>query len=491
MPSHTTLAELCAEALHGNPDGAAIEFEGKWFSRGDMRNLANQLDALIDTSGAGPRPMVAFIARNRPSTLAAFLSLLARSCTVRMIYPFQSSEALAAELERLEPDIVIASASDLAQVVLDVLGEKKIAAIALGEMHAAAIEGLERAQRREGEQDPPRVILLTSGTSGPPKPFSLDYETIARYFSGNLAMTPGGQVDDSTPTLLYFPVSNVSGLYSTLPPLLRGTPIILLDRFRLDDWHAYVKRYRPKIHGLPPVGYKMVLDADIPREDLASLDYLGAGAAPLDLDIHRAFEAHYGIPILLSYGATEFAGPVCAMTPALWPEWGALKIGSVGRPLPGMQLRVVDRETGRELAAGEEGIIEVVSARIGPEWIRTSDAGLIDEDGFLFLRGRVDGAIMRGGFKILPATIEQALLQHPAIAETAVVPVKDERLGQVPGAVLIIKPGATPVTATDLEAHLRKRILATHIPVHWRFIDELPRTPSMKVNIPAVRQLFE
>ena len=288
-----------------------------------------------------------------------------------------------------------------------------------------------------------------------------------------------------------FPVSNISGLYSTLPPLLMGQRVLLLDRFTVAGWHDHLLRFRPRMSGLPPAGVQMVLDANIPPEDLTCLQAIGTGAAPLDPGVKRAFEDRYSVPVLLSYGATEFGGPVTRMTPELQGAWGEKKFGTVGRALPGIKLRVIDPDTGTELPPGGEGVLEVVVPRIGPHWIRTSDFVQIDEDGFLFVLGRIDGAIIRGGFKILPATIEHALLQHPAISATAVVGIPDHRLGQVPAAAVECTPGVDTPTSSDVEAYLRELVPATHIPVAWNFVDTLPRTPSMKVDQPAVRQLFE
>jgi acyl-coenzyme A synthetase/AMP-(fatty) acid ligase len=234
----------------------------------------------------------------------------------------------------------------------------------------------------------------------------------------------------------------------------------------------------------------MVLDAGIPKEDLASIKALGTGAAPLDPSVHRAFEEKYGIPILLSYGATEFGGPVTAMTADLHARWGQEKFGSVGRPIGGAQLRVIDPDTDRILPPGEEGFLEVVAPRIGPDWIRTSDVALIDQDGFLFHRGRADGAIMRGGFKILPETIERALMRHPAVAEVAVVGLADHRLGEIPAALVRFKPDAGLPDLSSLEGHLRQHVLATHVPGRWLVCTEMPRTPSQKVDRAAVRRLF-
>ncbi len=272
---------------------------------------------------------------------------------------------------------------------------------------------------------------------------------------------------------------------------MNGLRIVVFERFTVAGWHDHVVRYRPQLAGLPPAGVQMILDANIPPEDLASIRSIGTGAAPLDPTVHRAFEERYGIPILLSYGATEFGGPVAAMTEILHTQWGAKKFGSVGRAIPGAQLRIVDPDTRAVLPPGKEGILEVISPRIGPEWIRTSDVAVIDEDGFLFHRGRADGAIMRGGFKLLPETIERALLLHEAVSAAGVTGLPDRRLGQVPAAAVQFRPGVAQPSIAELEAHLRDHVLATHIPVAWRFVDTLPRTPSLKVDQRALRQLFE
>lgn len=486
------LEQLCAAALARPDTAAALEFQGRPVTWGAMRRVADSLGKFIDNSGAGASPRVAFVARNQPSAVAAFLGLLARRCTLRMVYPFQSAEALARELASIGPQIVVAAAGDYSGAVLEVIRSGEMAALALQDMDARAVPGCESTARRHEASAAATVEILTSGTTGQPKPFGLSYEMIARHIAGATVSPQQQRVDGAPvpPALLMFPVSNISGLYSTLPPLLQGQGAVLLERFTVSGWHDYVRRFRPQFSGMPPAGVQMLLEADIPPEDLACLQGLGTGAAPLDPGVQRAFEARYGIPILLSYGATELGGPVTRMTPQLHAQWGQSKFGSVGRAVPGVHLRIVDVDTADVLPPGAEGILEVISPRIGPDWIRTTDIAIIDEDGFLFHRGRVDGAIMRGGFKLLPAIIEQALLQHPAISAAAVVGVPDPRLGQVPGAAIQLKPGDHAPSVADIEAHLRKLLPATHIPAAWRLLADLPRTPSLKVDMPAVRQLF-
>jgi long-chain acyl-CoA synthetase len=487
------LAQHCARALAREETQPAIEFEGRWLNWGDMRRVADQLHALLVACGAGPNAAVAFVPRNRPSALAALLGLVAAGRTIKMIYAFQSGAGIARDIQRLTPTVVVAAAGDYSPELLAVLRSLDVAAIGLTEMSAAAVRGLSRIRRPPDRQAPaaPQIEILTSGTTGPPKQFAIDFDVIARHYvntSSSAASTDGES--KPPPTLLFFPVSNISGVYTTLPALLNGHRAVLLERFTVAGWHDYVLRYRPTASGLPPAGVQMVLDAGIPKADLASIRTLGTGAAPLDPTVQRAFEARYGIPILLSYGATEFVGPVTAMTAALHAQWGETKFGSVGRALPGSQLRVVDPRTGAVLACGQEGLLEVISPRVGPDWIRTSDIAMIDDDGFLFHRGRADGAIMRGGFKLLPETIERALLLHPAVSAAAVIGVADRRLGQVPAAAVQLKPGIAPPSEADLEAHLRRHIPATHIPVRWRIVDQLPRTPSFKVDRPGLCSLF-
>lgn len=489
------LQQLSARALARDASLPAIEFEKRWFSWGEMRHVAERLVALIEDSGVASHAPVAFVPRNRPSAIAALLGMISAGRCVRMLYAFQSATALARDVGRIKPAVIVAAAEDFSDELRSVLQAEGIAAIALEEMDASFVPGFERASLTQDSQAPaePQIEILTSGTTGPPKQFAISYDLVAKHMVGMTVMPSGGDADLSQqpPMLFFMPLGNISGVYSTLPALLKGQRAVLLDRFSVAGWHDHILRYRPTVSGLPPAGVQMVLDADIPPADLSCIRVLGTGAAPLDPTVHRAFEERYGIAILLSYGATEFGGPVTAMTADLHATWGKQKLGSVGRALPGAQLRIIDPETGEVLPAGKEGVLEVVSPRIGPDWIRTSDIAVIDEDGFMFHRGRADGAIMRGGFKVLPETIERALLLHPSISAAGVLGVTDRRLGQVPAAAIQFKPGVEQPTSADLEAHLREHVLATHIPVVWRFVATLPKTPSFKIDRPALRQLFD
>ncbi len=482
-----SLRELCAETLSIDPDRPAIEFAGIWYDWGCVQRLASEVRALLAACGAEPNATVSFVARNRPSALAALVGMLADERSVRMIYAFQSSVALAAAIEQVNAAIVVMDDEDFTPTVCAMLAKTGIAGIALSEMHARMVTVADQGDRPV-DKAPPRVEILTSGTTGPPKPFPIPHDVIAKFvLNQGVTMI---EDPDEPPFLMSFPLANISGIYSVAASLLRGTRVVLVERFSVEAWHDFIVRLRPKASGAPPAAVAMITDAELPVEDLSSLKFFSTGAAPLDRAVQRRFEERYGIPILLSYGATEFGGPVAAMTPELHAVWGDLKFGSVGRAMPGVSLRVRDPETGQILPAGAEGLLEVVSPRLGPEWISTSDVAVIDSDGFLFHRGRADGAIMRGGFKVLPEAIEAALSLHPAVAAVGVVGLADARVIEVPGAVIVLQRDLPTADAAELEMHLRQHLPATHLPVHWRFVDELPKNPSFKIDRPALQRLF-
>lgn len=491
----TKVEELANAALDRDPSIGLIEYENHWISIGEVRRLANEVNRLIDGSGANARAPIAFVPRNRPAVLAAMIGLAARGRYIRMIHPYQSPAGITRDVRRLKPAVLIALSEDFVDEVPPLLEEQGIAGIALGEMAACTFPGAERSTAEyDAPPSEPVFDLLTSGTTGPPKQFPITYEFIAKEMieGSTMALEDGGP-DPLTlpPAHLYWPFGNFSGLYATLTPMLLGMRGVLADRFKVREFHDYLVTHRPGFVGLPPTGVQMILDAQIPVEDFASVKFARVGSAPLPLVSHVGFEDRYGIPILQAYGATEFGGPVTNMPLEIYAEWGRKKLGSVGLPYRGAQLRAVDPDTGAVLPPGQEGLLEVIAPRMGPDWIRTSDIGIVDEDGFVWHRGRADGAIIRGGFKLLPETIEEALARHPAVASAMATGISDQRLGQVPAVGIKLKPGAASPGIPELEAHLRREIEATHIPAAWRFLETLPYNAMMKPDRLRLRRVFE
>lgn len=492
------LNEIMRKALDRDPQRKAIEYRGSWYTWGWLSSNAARISALLDAGGVHANEPVGVIARNRPSMVATLLSLMASRRSIVMIYAFQSSDAIARDIASLKLPAIIAEAEDWSEDALlacQLAGSQALRTHMDKEDVAVVIEGLESrvgVDLRAPSADL-FIEMLTSGTTGIPKRLPLSYELIARSMLGESTEASAEEIEkpDLAPALIMFPFGNISGLYSYFPLAAIGQPVVLLEKFNLAQWCDFVKRFRPTVMNLPTAGVSMLLEAKISKEDLNSLQYLRSGAAALDRNVQLEFQKTYGIPILLSYGATEFGGVVTSMTPELYEEFGSEKSGSVGRPWAGTQLRIMDLDNGRELPPGETGVLELLTPRCGADWVRTTDLASIDNDGFLYHRGRSDGAITRGGYKILPDAVAEKLTLHPDVAAAAVVGLPDERLGQIPVAAIEIKAGHIHPSDENLRAHARKHLYATHIPAAFLIVESLPRTPSMKVSLPEVRALFE
>ena len=463
-----------------------MHFAGHWHSRDWMVRTAREVLAAAGTDGA-----LALVARNRPAHVATMAGALDAGRPLTMIHSAQSPARLAADIERLRRPAVVAQREDWTEETLAAARAVGCAAIAVsGGQDSAQVEVL--LPRGDSPfQEPPAgtgLELLSSGTTGAPKQVPLSRETIARTLAASGTMYAGS--DGAKPQIMAAPLGNISGLGYAMPPLMNRQPLVLLDRFRPREWAEAIRDFKPTRGSLPPAGIRMMLDSDVPAEWLSSLEVVGVGGGKVDPDEQAAFEERFGVAMTLAYGATEFAGVVAAWTVDLYREFGAAKRGSSGRAIPTAKLRVVDAETGVPLPSGEEGVLEVQAERIGPDWIRTTDLAHIDTDGFLFLHGRADGAINRGGFKVLPETIADALCQHPAVADAAALGIADSRLGEVPVAAVELAPG-TSATAEELRAFLSDRLLAWQQPVDIRILDALPRNQSLKVALGELKVLFQ
>jgi long-chain acyl-CoA synthetase len=277
-------------------------------------------------------------------------------------------------------------------------------------------------------------------------------------------------------------------VFRVLQCVCEARPFVLLERFELDRWADAVRRHRPRAVSLVPAALRMVLHSDLKREDLESIRAVTSGTAPLSAEDADAFTEKYGIPVLTSYAATEFGGGVAGWTLADYHQFWTAKRGSVGRASLGAQLRVVD-ENGTPLDTDHSGLLEVKPGQLGPgaAWMRTTDMARIDADGFLWILGRADQAIIRGGFKVMPDDVRAALESHPAVAGAAVVGRPNERLGETPVAMVELRDAVDAATLVD---YLRTRLARYEIPTDVAIVEQIPRTPSGKPDLGAVRRHF-
>ena len=485
--------ERFAAALANYGEGQCIYYGGRWYSGNEVTDYADDIASVLRDAGVADDAPVGLVVRNRLPHAAAIMGFIAAARTVSMIYSFQSPESIGRDIEKLGLSAIVADEEDWTDEVIAAAKRAGSAGIALslGTPTVAAVPGLESRDDSRGHADAePGVALqiLTSGTTGPPKRQSIKTRVLERTV---FSVTSGEAAPRGAPPEFSYWQFGGIGVCQLIAGAYNGRRIVILERFSVESWVNAVKTHGIKRSGVQPAVIRMLLDANVPKEDLASLDFLISASGPLDPETRDEFEAHYGIPVKLAYGATEFAGSLCAWTPDMDREFGGAKRNSVGRALPDTELRIVDPDTGAESATGERGLLEAKILAISDDWIRTTDVASIDEDGFVTLHGRADGAINRGGFKILPETVRRVLISHPAVRDACVVGVPNPRLGQVPFAAIEAVPGEPVPSDDELKELVRQSLPVYNVPVAFAVVDELPLNPALKVSLPAVAALYE
>jgi long-chain acyl-CoA synthetase len=470
------LSRRIADVLELQPRADALEYGGRWHSWGAIRDEAWRIAALVGDHG----PQTGIVLRNRPGHVAAFLGVLLAGGTVVVINPARGDERTTSDIAMLRLPLIVGAPADLAALV------------APGTNTAAIGDELDgtdpvRSLRAAVVQPVVAVRMLTSGTTGPPKRIDLTYDMLAHSVLGP---DPGAAPCEPRRgiAIVNSPLVHIGGVFRVLQCVVDARPFVLLDRFELRAWVDAVRRHRPRTVSLVPAALRTVLHSEVPRADLASIRAVTCGTAPLSAEDADAFTEKYGIPVLTSYAATEFGGGVAGWTLADHQRHWAAKRGSVGRANPGARLRVVD-DTGAPLGPDQIGLLEVKPGQLGPhaDWMRTTDLARIDADGYLWIVGRADQAIIRGGFKVMPDDVRSALEAHPAVAGAAVVGRADDRLGETPVAVVELR---APADADELAGYLQTRLARYEIPTEIAIVDAIPRTPSGKPDLAAVRQLF-
>ncbi|MET0931855.1 MAG: class I adenylate-forming enzyme family protein [Aeromicrobium sp.] len=463
-----------------------------WWTWGQLGDVMRAVDQACTSAGLGAGARVGVVLRNRPEAVAVALGVLASGRCITTLNPMQPSSRLATDIARSAPPMVIGHVEVLDDTAVRGAIEAAGVAVVLGDDGSLApAEPPVREWSDDAYSIGTAVEMMTSGTTGPPKRINLTYRQLDSAFSAQGSGT--GEVRLSMAVaIVSAPLVHIGGLWHALNTVLAGRRLVLLDRFRVPDWVAAVEQFRPKVVSLVPAALQAVLDADVPAESLSSVTAVTSGTAACPPELIDAFTGRYGIPILTTYGATEFAGAVAGWSLADHHQWRERKRGSVGRAFSGVRIRAVDSE-GDELPAGEVGQLQISAAQLNVDesWTSTSDLGSVDSDGFLFITGRADDAIVRGGFKVQPTTVQAALEKHPAVAAAAVAGVPDARLGKVPVAVVELVDGATPPSIEELLSLARDELVPYEVPVDIKIVGELPRTPSMKISRAEVVALFE
>ncbi|WAH55427.1 fatty acid--CoA ligase family protein [Pseudomonas silvicola] len=492
------LASRIHSVLALSPESPALEYHNHWYSWGEMKTLMDAIEEQLAQAQLAEGAPVGILLRNRPAQLCALLQVLASRRCVVTLNPFQSPEKIAKDLAVVELGALIADEQDWSATALRAAAEAKgclgISVASQRTMSATKLLATSPNIASPTLQTQTAILMLSSGTTGPAKRIALPYSRLeaslldaAHYEAGKATH---GLALKTSPAMLTTPLVHIGGMYFAVAAVVAARPIVMLEKFTVSDWHRAVAAYRPKMLSLPPAAIRMILDAEVPKDDISSLLAIRTGSAPLDPELQIEFEERYGIPLLDAYGATEFAGAVAGWSLEDHRKYATTKRGAVGRAQPGCEIRVVDVQSGTCLGINAVGLLEVRAMQVdGSQWVRTTDLAEIDDDGFIFIRGRFDSAIIRGGFKVLPRDVEQVLREYPSIRDICIVGLPDPRLGEVPVAAVELSAGTT-VDESALNAFARERLVAYQVPVRWMVVDALPRTPSLKVSQHEVRQLF-
>lgn len=478
---------LLEMAVSGNPDRTAVV-------SGDLRLTTQQLSDLADggagviaASGAGH---VVYVGTGGVMLPLLIFASARAGLTFTPINYRLSAEAIQALIDRLPDPLVIVD--ERYRETLANVSERLVTSDAFVEAASSAEPAAEFA-----DPDSVGIVLFTSGTTSAPKAVELTHNNLTSYITGTVEFDAAATDDVA---LICVPPYHIAGVSSALSNLYAGRKMVYLTNFDAEAWVRLADGERVTTATVVPTMLdRIVTVLESGGHQLGALRNLAYGGSKVGLPlVRRALELLPGVGFVNAYGLTETSSTIAVLTPddhraaLAASDAGARKrLGSVGRPVPGIELEVRG-EDGTVLGPGETGELfvrgEQVSGRytgIGSVldengWFPTKDIAMLDDEGYLFIGGRSDDTIIRGGENIAPAELEEVLIEHPHVRDVAVVGVEDEQWGQAIVAVVVPVAGVDP-DPEELREYVRKCLRGSRTPDRVVFRDELPTTPTGKV----------
>jgi fatty-acyl-CoA synthase len=356
---------------------------------------------------------------------------------------------------------------------------------------------------RAGDHEPARatgpdeeaVVLFTSGTTGTPKAVPLPHTLVLSRIEAYAPKV------DRVPavSLMCVPFVHIGGMLGLMVALARGSTTVVQTRFDAGDWLALVERHRVNTSFVVPTMLHRILEhPDFATTDLGSLVSLTYGAAPASPQLIRAaIDGLPGVALTNTFGQTETMGSITALGPGDHPPE---RLSSVGRPLPGVEVRIVDPVTKETVPTGTVGELwvksesSVVPASLATDgsmpagWFRTGDMVSADDEGYLYPSGRLVDTINRAGEKFSPSEVEEVVRTHPVVRDVAVVGVPDTEMGNRVGVATVVRQ---PVTIDELREHCATRLAAFKLPERLVVVDEIPYNDFGKVDRKRLRAQFQ
>ena len=471
----------------------------------DLVDAAQRMATTLADAGVAPRTPVACLLPPSADVVAAFFGTWAADGVYVPVNPRLSDTEIAYILDDVNPAAVIGLPEHLDRV------KAPIARIA-----ADGHLGWSVADRRNAgpaSHDPGiAIVSFTSGTTGRPKPIELQSSAVIRLMDTIISTVRKGRELTERPSMPHvIPVSTSlwAGIYNVIFAVRTGSPALLMPRFDALEYARVVGQYGIASTVIPPAAITMLND-EPGIESLDPLKIVRSITAPLSPLQARRFYDRFGVMVLNGYGQTEVGGEVVGWTARDFREHPE-KLGAVGRPYQGVDLRFSRSDVdglgtqsddanhridggdneGRE-QSGELWVRTAYTASLNPEgrlgdrldgdgFFRTGDIARLDEDGFLWIEGRVSDMINRGGLKVFPAEVEEVLLLSESVSDVAVVGVPDNRLGEVPHAFVVPAAGNSTPDASSLEQLCRQHLAPYKVPVAFEALEELPRSEVGKV----------
>jgi acyl-CoA synthetase (AMP-forming)/AMP-acid ligase II len=489
------LAELLTIPASMFPDQEIVRFEGQGSTYAAFQEQVGRMAGALRARGVQAGDRVALLDTNSPTLLAALYATASLGATaVPLSYRARQAE-LASMLALITPRLVLAGERYL---------QLSPGAIVLEDVPSDT----EPHEPAEVDDEDVAVMLFTSGTTAAPKAVMLAHGDLTGYVFNTTDAADGSDVGA---VILAAPFYHVAGLTAALTATFGGRRMVMQRQFVAEDWLRLVESERVTHAFLVPTMLKQVLDEpDFGQTDLSSLQVISYGAAPMPLGvIRRAIEAFPpSVGFINAFGQTETTSTVTMLGPEDHRLDGSpeeierkvRRLGSIGRPLPDVEVQVVS-EDGQPRPSGQIGEIAIRTERLmrgyygqaqsplQDGWLRTRDLGWVDEDGYVYLAGRASDLIIRGGENIAPDEVEQVLESHPGVDEAAVVGVPDEEWGERVAAVVVLREGAS-VSADDLIEYARQRLASFKKPERIVFADSVPRGPLGKLLRNEVRAAF-
>ena len=456
--------------------------------------------AAREVAGSGARRFAMIDVTNLAFPVGLFASAWAGVPFVPMNYRLTDSE-IDAQLERVKPALLVAT-DDRIDRWRDAEG---IVAQPRSGFLAAALAGGEAPPPWSMDGDDIAALLFTSGTTGAPKAAVLRQKHLVSYILGAVEFM---SADEAETALVCVPPYHVAGIAAVLSSVYSGRRVVQLPHFTPEAWIDLARAERVTTAFVVPTMLHRIVDA-LQGESSANMPHLeslsfGGGKMPLPV-VERAMQLFPDTDFTNAYGLTETSSTITLLGPdehraAAASDDPAVKkrLTSVGIPLPGIEIEIRD-DAGQPLGVGGHGEVFVRGEQVSGEyegrgsqtdadgWFPTRDAGYLDAAGYLFLAGRADDIIVRGGENMSPGEIEDTLMEHEAVFDAAIVGVPDKEWGEAVAAAVVLEPGAE-VTTETLQGWVRERLRSSRVPARLEFWPELPYTETGKLLRRVVRE---